>query len=73
MDGFNFVYCLVPKFIGNPVRKRSFHARACKPTCERVWVVIASLGTFLESWHPSKFGAPYDERIREQTPLLQVP
>src|SRR5438552_1024732 len=63
---------LVAKLIGGTVAKTLLHSGASEPDGETVWIVIASVGPFLERWHPTELRHPDHDRMIEQPTCFHV-
>jgi len=72
VDRDNVVDGFVAEVIGRTEAEGSFDSGTRKPAGETFRIVIPSAGTFLEGRHAAEFGTPHDERVFQETALLQI-
>ena len=60
------------KIISRPVTERRLNSCTSQSGREAGRIVVPTTGTLLESGHPSKFCAPHNQRILQQTSLFEV-
>jgi len=65
-------HSFMAEFIRRSVTERGFYAGSGQPGGEAIGVVIPSAGTFLEGWHPAKFGTENDKGVFEEAPGFEV-
>ena len=72
VERVNVLHRLLAQVIRLAAAHAGLHSGPGHPAGEAIRVVIAALRALLEKGHPPELRAPNDQRVLEQTPLLQV-
>ena len=71
LRGIASVQRLVAPLVAFPMGHSPLDSSPGKPVGEHEWIVITTFLS-LRAWHASKLGRPVDDRVLEQTTLLQI-